>query len=164
MSQQDKKNNNRRRDRRPRREESEFDQKVLELKRVTRVSEGGKQMSFRACVAIGDGKGRIGVGISKGKDVSMAITKAVRQAEKKLVNVPITNETVPHDILIKNGASKLLIKPAKAGRGVKAGGVMRVIFQLAGVQNVIGKILGTTNKMNNAQTLVKALNSFKVIK
>ncbi len=150
------------------REASEFDQRILDLARVTRVMAGGKRLRFRACVAIGDKKGKLGVGVGKGSDVSLAVTKAVNLAKKQMVTIPLTHETIPHRIQTKFGAAVLLLKPAPAGTGIKAGGVMKTMLDLAGVPNVVGKILGSKNKINNAFALVKALSSFlpqrKVIK
>ncbi len=145
------------------RAEEEFEQKIIDLARVTRVMAGGKRMSFRACVAIGDGKGRVGIAVAKGSDVSIAISKAVNRAKKKLIKVPIVNETIPHQIRTKLGAAKILLKPAPKGTGIKAGGAVRVILELAGVPNVVGKILGTPNKLNNVRAAIKALSSFKIV-
>jgi small subunit ribosomal protein S5 len=143
------------------REPQEFEQKIIDLARVTRVMAGGKRMRFRACVAIGNKKGKIGIGLAKGADVTIAVTKAVNKAKKDLVVVPLINETIPHEIRIKSNAAKLLLKPAPKGTGIKAGGAVRVVLELAGVSNVVGKILGTNNKVNNVKALLKALASFK---
>lgn len=140
----------------------EFEQKIVDLARVTRVMAGGKRMKFRACMVVGDKKGRVGVGIAKGVDVSMAISKSVTKAKKHLINVPIFDGTVPHQVNIKRGASKLMIKPARKGSGIKAGGVMRIVLELAGVKDAVAKILGTNNKVNNAKATLEALNSFIV--
>lgn len=157
-----KKHGKKRRGRQNDRAPQEFEQKILDLARVTRVMAGGKRMSFRACVAIGDKKGRIAVGVAKGNDVTVAINKAVAQAKKDIVTVKMVNDTIPHEVKIKNGASKLLFKPAASGSGVKAGGVVRVILELAGVPNVSAKILGGNNKINNAKTALLALGDFKM--
>lgn len=146
------------------RTEREFDQQVIDLARVTRVMKGGKRMRFRACVAIGDKKGRCGIGLAKGADVTMAINKAVNQAKKKLIKVPIIFDTIPHRIYIKKGAAKILLNPAPQGTGIKAGGAVRMVLELAGVPNVTGKILGTNNKVSNVKALLEALSSFKNIK
>jgi len=139
----------------------EFEQRILEVARVTRVMAGGKRMSFRACVAIGDKKGNVGVGLGKGADVTMAVNKAVNKAKKTMVNVPIVNETIPHEVYNKKGAAKIMIKPAKKGRGVISGGVTRVIFELAGVKNVTTKTLGTNSKINNARCTIEALTKLR---
>ncbi len=143
--------------------EEEFQQKILDIARVTRVMAGGKRMSFRVCLAIGNKKGKVGVGVAKGVDIALAAKKATKKAEKNMVDVPILNNTIPHDILHKYGAAKILFKPAKEGRGVIAGGVVRVIFELAGVKNVTSKILGTNNKTNNAKCTIEALRNLKKI-
>lgn len=146
------------------REVPEFDQKVIDLARVTRVMAGGKRMRFRACVAIGNKKGQVGYGLGKGADVTLAVAKAVNKAKKNLITVPIVNETIPHEVRIKVKASRLLIKPAPRGTGIKAGGPIRIVLELAGVPNAVSKILGTNNKVSNLQTVFKALASFKKIK
>lgn len=139
----------------------EFEQRVLDVARVTRVMAGGKRMNFRTCVAVGDKKGRIGIGLGKGADVTMAVNKAVNKAQKNMIEVPIVNETIPHQVYCKVGAAKILLKPAKKGKGVIAGGVVRVILELAGVHNVSSKILGTNNKINNARCAIEAFKRLK---
>lgn len=151
----------RRGDRRDDRPKDEMEQRILEVARVTRVMAGGKRMNFRACVAIGDKKGNVGVGLGKGADVTMAVNKAVNRAKKVMVNVPIVNETIPHVVSLKVGAAKLMIKPAKKGRGVIAGGVTRVILDLAGVKNITSKALGSNNKVNNARCTIEALRQLR---
>lgn len=147
------------------REEStdEFEQRVLDVARVTRVMAGGKRMRFRACVAVGNKKGKIAVGLDKGADVTMAVSKAVNEAKKNMLEVPLTRETIPHEVCVKFGAAKVLLKPAGKGRGVIAGGVVRIILELAGVRNVTSKILGSNNKVNNARCVIKALKSLKKV-
>jgi small subunit ribosomal protein S5 len=142
--------------------DKEFDQRNLALDRVTRVTKGGKRMRFRACVIIGDHKGRVGFGVAKAGDVSAAINKAVTQAKKKVFTVPMAKETIPHQVDYKFGAAKVLLKPAPAGTGVKAGGAMRVVLEMAGVPNVVGKILGTNNKINNTKATVAALKLLRL--
>lgn len=144
-------------DRRDDRPKDDMEQRILEVARVTRVMAGGKRMNFRACVAIGDKKGNVGVGLGKGADVTMAVNKAVNRAKKTMVNVPIVNETIPHEVNIKMGAARLMFKPAKKGRGVISGGVARIILELAGVKNVTSKALGSKNKINNARCTIEAL-------
>lgn len=144
---------------RPKRDEfiDEFEQKIIDLARVTRVMAGGKRMRFRACVAVGNKKGKIGIGLAKGADVTMAISKAVNQAKKDMVDVPLINETIPHEVNRKTGAAYLMMKPARKGRGIIAGGSTRIVMELAGVHNVVCKNLGTTNKVNNAKCVLDAL-------
>ncbi|MBI4812513.1 30S ribosomal protein S5 [Candidatus Falkowbacteria bacterium] len=146
--------------RREKREE-EFEQRIIDLARVTRVMAGGKRMRFRACVAIGNKKGRVAIGMAKGADVTLAVTKAVNKAKKNFIEVPIVNDTVPHEIYHKFGAAKVLLKPARSGRGVIAGGAVRIILELAGIKNVTSKILGTNNKVNNVKCVIEALKSLK---
>jgi len=143
------------------RPKDEFEQRILEVARVTRVMAGGKRMNFRACVAIGDKKGNVGVGLGKGADVTMAVNKAVSRAKKTMVNVPLVKETIPHAVWQKMGAAYIMLKPAKAGRGVISGGVTRVILELAGVKNVTTKALGSNNKVNNARCTIEALRSLR---
>ena len=140
----------------------EFEQKVLDLSRVTRVTAGGKRMRFRACVAIGDRKGRVGVGLAKGADVSTAISKATTKARKLICEVPIVRDSIPFDILMKFKAAKVLLKPAPKGTGIIAGGVVRLILDLAGVPNVAAKMLGSTNRVTNAKATMEALNALSV--
>jgi small subunit ribosomal protein S5 len=139
----------------------EFEQRILDIARVTRVMAGGKRMNFRACVAIGDKKGKVAVGLGKGADVTMAVNKAVNRAKKDIISVASINETITHEIYHKEGASKLLFKPARKGRGVIAGGVARVIFELAGIKNVTCKQMGTNNKVNNARCVISALRTLR---
>ncbi len=140
----------------------EMEQRILEVARVTRVMAGGKRMNFRACVAIGDRKGSVGVGVGKGADVTMAVNKAVNRAKKDMVKVAIAKETIPHAITKKMGAALIMIKPAKTGRGVIAGGVTRIILELAGVKNITSKALGSNNKINNARCTIEALRELRV--
>lgn len=135
----------------------DFDQKIVDLARVTRVMAGGKRMKFRACIVIGDRKGSVGFGIAKGLDVSAAITKATNRAKKKMIKIKQKNETIPFEIRVKFKAAKVMLKPAPRGTGVKAGGAVRIILELSGIQNVVAKILGASNKINNVQATMLAL-------
>jgi len=114
-------------------------------------------------VAVGNRKGKIGVGLDKGADVSIAVTKAVNQAKKNMIDVPIVNETVPHEIYHKMGAAKILLKPARKGKGVIAGGAVRIILELSGVKNITSKILGTNNAVNVAKCTIEALDNIKKV-
>lgn len=144
-----------------REERKEFEQHIIDIARVTRVMAGGKRMRFRACVVIGDMKGRVGIGIAKGADVSAAVNKAVQKAKKQLVTVQIINETIPHRIEEKFGAARILLKPAPIGSGVIAGGSLRAVIELAGIKNIVSKMLGSHNKLNNVQALIHALSRLK---
>ncbi len=139
----------------------EFEQRILDLARVTRVTAGGKRMRFRAAIILGDRKGRVGFGIAKASDVSAAVSKATTQAKKKMMTVVTHKETIPHEVYMKYGAAKVILKPAPMGTGIKAGGAMRVIFELAGIPNVVGKILGSQNKINNTQATILALKELR---
>lgn len=142
--------------------EQEFEQRLIEVARVTRVMKGGKRMRFRALLAIGDRKGRVGIGQAKGADVSMAIQKAFHQAKKNLIMVPMVNGTILHEINKKYKASQIMLKPAKSGSGVKAGGAVRIILELSGIQDVTAKIKGSNNKTNNVKATLEALGEFKM--
>jgi len=148
---------------RPRRDEQtdEFEQRMIDVARVTRVMAGGKRMRFRACVALGNKKGKVGIGLAKGADVTLAVNKAATKARKNMIEVPIVNDTIPHAITTKAGAAKILFKPARKGSGIIAGGSVRIIMELAGINNITAKILGTNNKVNNAKCVIKALSSLK---
>lgn len=152
------------RDRRPRppKEQSEFDSAVLNIARVTRVTGGGKRFSFRTTVVLGNHKGKIGMGISKGLDVAQSIQKATNQAKRNMITIPLKNGTIPHEIQNKSNSAVVLLKPAIVGSGVKAGGPVRIIAKLAGIENVIGKLISrTNNKINIARATIEALSMLK---
>ncbi len=158
-----KKGANKKFSKRHERKKDDFEQRILDLARVTRVMAGGKRMRFRACVIVGDKKGKVGIGMGKGIDVAIAMTKAGNVARKNIVEVPMVNETIPHEVFYKFGAGKVLLKPSRRGKGVIAGGVVRVILELAGIRNVTSKILGTNNKVTNAKCTIEALRSLKKV-
>jgi small subunit ribosomal protein S5 len=139
----------------------EFEQKMIDIARVTRVMAGGKRMRFRACVAIGNKKGRVAIGLAKGADVTGAVTKAVNKAKKQFIDIPLVKETIPHEVFQKLGAAKILLKPAQRGHGIIAGGVARIILELGGIKDVTSKILGSGNKVNNAKCLMAALKNLR---
>lgn len=141
----------------------EFESKLLDLARVTRVSSGGKHFRFRAVVVVGNKMGKLGIGVAKGLDVAQAVEKATRLAKKNLIDVPIVENTIPHEVSAKFGAANIILKPQSKGRGLVAGGTVRVICSLAGINNISSKILSRTgNKLNNAQATIKALKKLKV--
>ena len=143
-------------------EKSEFDQKVLDMARVTRVVAGGRRFSFRATVGLGNKKGKIGVGIGKGLDVSQAVDKAVSDGKKNMIVIALKEGTIPHEVAAKYGSARVLLKPAPQGRGLVAGGAVRVICALAGIENISAKIISkSTNKLNNAQATIEALKKLK---
>lgn len=145
------------------RERSEFDQAVLDIRRTARVVAGGRRFSFRATIVVGNRKGKVGVGTGKGADVSGAIEKGSFQAKKNLIYVPITEKkSIPHMVFGKMAAARVLLKPANEGRGLVAGGPVRVIADLAGVKNLTAKIIGrTANKLSNARATIEALRHLK---
>ena len=137
--------------------DKEFEEKVLEVARVTRVVKGGKRFKFRAAVVIGDKKGRVGFGLGKGSDVAQSVAKAVHQAKKGLIVVPIVNGTIPLAVQVKYSSAVVFLKPAPAGRGINAGGAVRVVSELCGLKDIIGKILSRSgSKINNTRATLKA--------
>ncbi len=144
-----------------RREKPEFEQKLLDLARVTRVVKGGRRFRFRATLVIGNRKGQVGVGVAKGSDVSDAIQKAFNDAKKSMITVKLSGNTIPHDVHMKKGSAKILLKPAAEGRGVIAGGAVRAVVDLAGIRDIVSKSLGTSNKLNVARATIEALRSLK---
>jgi small subunit ribosomal protein S5 len=144
----------------------EYEQKVLDIARVARVTSGGRRFNFRVTMVIGNRKGKVGVATGRGRDVALAIEKAARNARKKLVAVHMTPEgSIPHEVFGKQTSAKVFLKPTKAGRGIIAGGAVRTICELAGYKDVTGKILGrSTNKYNNAAATLNALKSLVYIK
>lgn len=140
----------------------EFDEVLLEVRRVTRVTTGGRKMSFRATILVGNKKGKIWIGVSKWPDVSAAVSKASREAYKTMFIVPITgNQTVPYPTVTKYKACMIKLLPATAGTGLKAGSSVRAVLELAGFENVLSKIMWSNNKLNNAMATIKALSSYK---
>jgi small subunit ribosomal protein S5 len=143
---------------RPTREEgSEWKEKVIQIRRVTKVVKGGKKLSFRAVVVVGNGKGQVGLGIGKSSEVIGAIQKGVSAAMKHLVVVPIHKTTIPHPIQAKAGGSAVLMRPASEGTGVIAGGAARAVIELAGIENVLSKSLGSNSPLNVARATLQAL-------
>ena len=142
-------------------ETEEMQSVILDLSRVTGVQRGGKRLRFRACVCVGDKKGTIGIGIAKGSDVAGAVEKATRRAKKDTISVPTTGSgTIPHKISVTYKASSVLFKPAPPGTGIKAGGVIRILCDLAGIKDISAKILGSSNKITNARATLKAFTQF----
>ncbi len=144
-------------------EKPEFEQKLLDIRRTARMVAGGRRFSFRAVVVIGNKKGKVGVGVEKGADVTIAVDKAVKQAKKHLIEIPLTEaKTILHPIEAKYGAARVFLKPAQRGRGIIAGGTIRVICVLGGIENITAKIIGrTNNKLNNARATILALNKLE---
>ena len=146
---------------RPNEARSEYDQKVIDIARVTRVTKGGKRFSFRATIIIGDGKGKVGMGIGKGKDVAQSVQKASNRAKKNLITVPIVKGTIPYQVEAKYNSAIVLLKPTVGG--VKAGGPVRVVAKLSGITALTGKLLGrTNNKINIAMATLEAFKKLKL--
>ena len=138
-------------------EKKEFEEEVLQVDRVTRVVKGGRRLSFRATVIIGNRKGKVAVGLGKATEVTAAIQKAVNRAKKNILLVPIVKETIPHEVKVKYKANYLLLIPASPGTGIKAGSSTRKILELAGIKNILSKRMGSSNRVNLAKATMKAL-------
>ncbi len=142
-------------------EEKQFDERVVNIDRVSRVVKGGRRFRFRALVVIGDHKGTVGIGVAKGADVTLAIAKAVDTAKKNLVKVNLYKHTIPHEVEGKVSGARVLIKPASSGTGIIAGGAVRVVLEVAGVSDVLSKSLGSSNKVNIAYAVLNALEQLQ---
>ena len=150
----------RRNDRGPRvEEEKQFDERVINIDRVARVVKGGRRFRFRALVVVGDKKGKVGIGIAKGADVTTAVAKAVDVAKKNFIAVNLYKGTLPHEVQAKVGGANILIKPAAAGTGLIAGGTVRTVLEVAGVSNALSKSIGSSNKINTAYATIEALQA-----
>lgn len=143
------------------REQSDWEEKIIQVRRVTKVVKGGKKLSFRAVVAVGNGKGQVGVGVGKSAEVIGAIQKGVVDAKKSLVNVPMTGTTVPHMVIGCQGSSRVMIKPATKGTGIIAGGAVRAVLELAGVGDVLAKCLGSRSPLNVARGTIDGLSQLR---
>ncbi|OGJ43413.1 30S ribosomal protein S5 [Candidatus Peregrinibacteria bacterium RIFCSPLOWO2_02_FULL_39_10] len=143
------------------REPKEFEEEVIQIDRVTRVVKGGRKLRFRATVAIGNKKGRVGLGIGKSNEVTGAIQKAIAKAKKNMLTVVMNGTTIPHRIQVKYKAAKLLLMPAVQGTGLIAGGTIRKVLELTGVKDILSKALGTSNKVNNSKAVFLALSMLK---
>lgn len=145
------------------REKPEYDQKLLDLARVTRVVKGGRRFRFRATLVIGNRNGKVGVGVAKGNDVSEAVRKAFNSAKKNLVLVKRFNSTIACSVEAKTGSAVVMLKPAKTGRGIVAGGAVRSVVELAGIRDIVSKSMGSPNKLSVARAALAALEKVKVI-
>ncbi|OGK16470.1 hypothetical protein A2690_03930 [Candidatus Roizmanbacteria bacterium RIFCSPHIGHO2_01_FULL_39_12b] len=143
---------------------SEFDEKVLVIRRISKKTPGGNYITFSALVAIGDHKNRVGLGLARSLEVPSAIAKAISKAKKSIITLPITGTTIPQSVRVKYKAATILLKPAPRGAGLKVGSVVRSILNLAGVDNASAKIIRSRNKINNAYATILALKSLRQIK
>ena len=150
-----------RKERTPRKEVSEFDKRVVSVRRVTKVVKGGRTLRFSALVVVGDGKGRVGLGIGKSKDVSSAIEKATTIAKRNVKNIPIVEGTIPHETTGKFSATQILLLPARQGTGVIAGGSARAVIELAGIKDIVTKTHGSSNKINCVKATMAGLLSLR---
>ncbi len=144
--------------------ESEWKEQVVQIRRVTKVVKGGKKLSFRAIVVVGNKKGQVGMGVAKAAEVIIAIQKAVADARKNLITVPIFNTTIPHEVEAKSGAGVVKLRPASKGTGVIAGGAVRAVLELSGVENILSKSLGSKSPLNAANATLNALKSLRTFK
>lgn len=142
---------------------AEYFEKVVRVNRVSKKNQGGDVRSLSVLVVVGDKKGRVGVGLGKAKDVASAIKKATTYAKKRMIEVPMKGSTIPHRIFLKNGAAKIILKPAPKGSGIIAGGAVRVVMEAAGIDDVVSKILGTKNKASNVYATMEALKRLKSV-
>ncbi|MEB3125673.1 MAG: 30S ribosomal protein S5 [Synechococcales bacterium] len=154
--------NNRRKNNRTREKETDWQERVVQIRRVTKVVKGGKKLSFRAIVVVGNERGQVGVGVGKASDVIGAVRKGVVDGKKHLVEVPLTkSNSIPHPATHSSSGAKVLIRPAAPGTGVIAGGAVRTVLELAGIRNVLAKQLGSGNPLSNARAAVSALGTLR---
>jgi len=144
--------------------ESEWKEQVVQIRRVTKVVKGGKKLSFRAIVIVGNKKGQVGMGVAKAAEVIVAIQKAVADGRKNLITVPIFKTTIPHMITGRSGAGSVVLKPASQGTGVIAGGAVRAVLELSGIENILSKSLGSKSPLNAANATLNALKSLRTFK
>lgn len=142
--------------------QSEWQERVIQIRRVTKVVKGGKKLSFRAIVIVGNQKGQVGVGCAKASEVIIAIQKAVADGRKNLINVPLFKTTIPHPITGRSGAGAVMLRPASEGTGVIAGGAVRAVLELAGIENILSKSLGSKSPLNAANATMDALKSLRL--
>nr|YP_010171017.1 ribosomal protein S5 [Chondria tumulosa]QSD57158.1 ribosomal protein S5 [Chondria tumulosa] len=143
-------------------DDNNWEEKVVQVKRVTKVVKGGKKLSFRAILVIGNDNGKIGVGIGKATDVIGAVKKGIADAKKHIINIPLTKSySIPHPIYGRSGAATIILRPSATGSGVIAGGSIRIVLELAGIKNILAKQLGSKNTLNNARATINALKNLR---
>lgn len=145
-----------------RNEIKEFDEKVVQINRVSKKTKGGNRIGFSVLVVVGNKKSKVGVGLGKAPDVSSAIQKAVSYAKKHMIVVPLNGTTIPHEVNLKLGAARVFIKPAPAGTGVIAGGAVRAVVEAAGIRDIVSKILGSKNQASNVYATLEALKKLRI--
>lgn len=143
------------------RKENMFDKKTVSIRRVAKVTKGAKRLRFSAMVVVGDHNGSVGVGLGRGVDTRSAVEKGERVAIKSMTKIQLAGDTIPHEVLYKNGAAKVLLRPARLGTGVIAGSAVRTVLELAGIENVYGKLIGTTDSIATAYATFGALKSLR---
>jgi len=142
----------------------EFSEKIIQVNRVSKKTKGGNKIGFSVLVVVGDGKGRVGVGLGKSPEVQTSIRKAITYAKKHLIAVPMKGKTITHPVSIKKGAAKIILKPATPGTGVIAGGAVRAVAEAAGIHDILSKVLGTSNKASNVYATIEAFKSLRPLK
>ena len=155
---------NRRKSNRSREKDSNWQERVVQIRRVSKVVKGGKKLSFRAIVIVGNERGQVGVGVGKASDVIGAVRKGVADGKKQIVDVPLTkSSSIPHPFKGRSGAAKVMVRPAAPGTGVIAGGAVRTVLELAGIRNILAKQLGSDNPLNNARATIDALDGLRTL-
>jgi len=144
--------------------QEDFVEKIAQINRVAKKTKGGNRISFSVLVVVGDRKGKVGVGLGKALDVSSAVKKGLSRAKKSMIEVPMRGTTIPHEVRMKKGAAKILLKPAPAGTGIIAGGAVRLVVEAAGIRDIVSKILGSNNKASNVYATMEALKELKISK
>lgn len=142
-------------------EPKEFEEKVVQINRVAKKTKGGNKIGFSVLIVVGDRKGRVGVGLGKAPEVVDAIRKGVSYAKKHLIQVPMKGTTIPYEIYHKKGAAKILLKPAPLGTGIRAGGAVRAVVEVAGIKDIVSKALGTENQASNVYATIEALERLR---
>lgn len=141
---------------------SEFEEKIVQVNRVSKKTKGGNKIGFSVLAVVGDKKGRVGVGLGGAPDVSSSVRKAVAYAKRHLITVPMKGTTIPYEVRVKRGAARVMLKPAPPGTGVIAGGAIRAVVEAAGIRDIVSKILGSKNQASNVYATMEALKSLKV--
>jgi len=145
----------------PRSQKDGFEEKIIEIKRVSKKTKGGNKIAFSVLAVVGNRDGRIGISLGKAGDTASAIAKATSRAKRKMFTVPVVKGTIPHEVWAKFSACEVFIKPAPTGAGIIAGGAVRKVLEVAGIKNISSKMLGSSNKLNNVYAVIKALKSLK---